>query len=65
MQDDPASSQLLKANKQTDFLKSLESVALVDTIDETIAHDDATLNDLLTRADQLETTVQQPVCYFI
>jgi hypothetical protein len=34
---------------------------LVDAIDKTLDHDNATLNDLLARADKLETTVKTQV----
>jgi hypothetical protein len=56
---------LLKKNKQINIGESSESDALVEPIDQTITHDDQTLNDLLARADQLETTVKKQVCYII
>lgn len=65
MQNDVPSSQLLKKTKQINIDESSESDALVEPIDQTINHDDQTLNDLLARADQLETTVKKQVCYII
>ncbi len=55
MQNDAA---VLNQNKQTNFNESLESDVLVEAIDETV-----TLNDLLARANQLETTVKQQVSF--
>ena len=69
MQNDAAEKRLLKKNKrhneQEADTKSSESEALVEAVDQTIAHDDATLNDLLARADKLETTVKTQVTYII
>ncbi|CAF0720148.1 unnamed protein product [Adineta steineri] len=53
-----ASNQLLKQEKNTG--ESLfESDVLVEDIHETIDHDNVTLNNLLARADQLETSVKK------
>ncbi len=65
MQNDAQSSQLIKKTKQTNIDESSESDALVEVVDQTIHHDDVTLNDLLARADKLETTVKKQVCYII
>ncbi len=65
MQNDVPSNQLLKQTKQANNSESSESDALVEAINQTITHDDQTLDDLLTRADQLETTVKKQVCYII
>ncbi len=56
---------MLKKTKQINNGESSESDDLVEPIDQIITHDDQTLNDLLARADQLETTVKKQVCYII
>lgn len=52
------SNQSLKINPESNIDDSSESEAIVEALN----HDDATLNDLLARADKLETTFKKKVC---
>ncbi|CAM2696248.1 unnamed protein product [Rotaria socialis] len=52
---DPTSKEYQKENY---IGESSSSDVLIDPIDETISNNDATLDDLLARADKLETTVK-------
>ncbi len=61
MQNNTASNQLFKNNKQNNRSESSELDALAIAIDDTIIHDHATLNDLLARANKLEITVKKPL----
>ncbi len=61
MQNKSQSKHLLNKSKQDIIDESSESDALVEAIDKTVNHDEAALNDLLARADKLETTVKTPV----
>ena len=57
MQNDFTTNQ----KKQSNFNESSESDVLLEAINETVQDNDNTLDDLLARADQLETTVKKQV----
>ncbi|CAF1349682.1 unnamed protein product [Rotaria sp. Silwood1] len=61
--NDAGSKQFLtidiEDDKQNNIGDSSQTDTLIEAIDETIAHDDATLNNLLARANVLEVTVKQ------
>ncbi|CAF2575806.1 unnamed protein product [Rotaria sp. Silwood2] len=61
--NDAASKQLLTDNiqhdKQNNIGESSQTDTLIEAIDETMVHNDATLDNLLARADKLEVTVKQ------